>query len=328
MDRPILDGAGARICHVYWQASIGRDLLLKSALANQIRARLLGAHRAPGRELLYYLVLPREIHVLSLLPPGDSAVALGNGLSNMIARRVREADGKFGSVFSDRYRAEGIDGIDGLLNEVRMLAWRPVSTGQSAFPSKFMHSALRIILGLSPADGFQANGLLERLGGTVPLGRMALRRVLASRPSELEMLQWELGKGLMSAIGTVGPLGSVARHVRGLAAALVAGSADKTIDGALELLELWVKTQLGLSSVLALSDMKGFQGARGRALVACLAVRCGLCSASSVARYFGRARATLSERMKAARSAPADQALLGIPMDKIVRDAISLASRL
>lgn len=327
MERSIAEDEGPRIWHVYWQVAVGRDLVWKDSLVNQIRARLLRAHQAPGRDLLYYLVLPREIHVLSLLPEGDSAVSLGNGLSNMIARRVREADGQFGLVFSGRYRAERIDSVELLSNEVRMLAWRPVSTGQSVSPSRFTHAALRVILGMNLADGFHATALLEHLGATVPLGRVVLRRALAIRPSDLEVLQWELAKRLMSARGSVGPLGAIARHVSGLAAMLVAASGSKTIDGALDLLELWVKTQLGLNTMVSLAVMKGFQGSRGRALVACLAVQCGLCSASSVARHFGRAKATLSERMTTARQQPADAVILAIPMERIVRESIALAGK-
>jgi hypothetical protein len=245
----------------------------------------------------------------------------------MIARRVREADGRFGSVFSDRYRAERIDSVERLREEVRMLAWRPVSTGQSTVPSKYMHAALRVILGINLAEGFHASALLEHLGATVPLGRVALRRVLSTKPGDLEVLQWELAKGLVSARGAMGPFGPVARHVTGVAAALVAASESRTIDGALDLLGWWVKDRLDLPSATSLLAMRGFQGSRGRALVACLAVRCGLCSASFVARHFGRAKATLSERMKAARMLPADQAILAIPMDRIVREAIALASK-
>lgn len=327
MERPTSDGEGPRIWHVYWQAAVGRDLVCRASLAGQIRSRLLGAHQASGRELLYYLLLPREVHLLSTLQMRDSAAALGNGLSNTIARRVREADGNLGGVFSDRYHALRIDGIEQLRYEVRMLAWRPVSTGQCAYPSNFAHAALRTILGLNLAEGFHATALLERLGGSVPLGRVVLRQALALQPTELEVLQWELAKGLVSARGTVGPVGPLVRHVSGAAAALVAASSSKTIDGALELLDLWVRTRLGLHAEPTLVALKGFQGSRGRALVACLAVECGLCSASSVARYFGRAKATLSERMAGIRDKPADQDIISTPMDKIVQEAIALAGR-
>lgn len=325
MDRSIFDGEGSRVWHIYWQAVVGRDLVCDTSLVKQIRTRVLGAHLAPGRELLYYLILPREIHLLSLLPRGDSAASLGNGLSNMIAKRVRQADGTLGAVFRDRYHAQWIDDVQLLRNEVRMLAWRPVSAGQSASPSSFAHAALRAVLGLSLGDGFHATPLLEHLGGTVPLGRIALRRALAAQPSDLEVLQWELGKGLVSARGVVGPAGSVARHVKGPAAALVAASAGRTIDGALKLLELWVATRLGLHNAPSLAQRKGSLGSRGRALVASLAVRCGLCSASYVARHFGRAKATLSEQIAAVRRRPQDQQILGTPMARIVAEAVALA---
>ncbi|MCE4558025.1 hypothetical protein [Pelomonas cellulosilytica] len=324
MERSIVDGEARRICHVYWHSVVGRDFVCSASLVSQIRTRLLGAHQASGRELLYYLLLPREIHLLSLLPPGDSATALGNGLSNTIARRVRQADGTMGAVFRDRYQSQWIYGDEQLFAELRMLAWRPVAVGQSAVPSNYAYGALRAILGLSLAEGFHAGELLERLGGTVPLGRMALRRALAVRPSEVEVLQWELAKGLVSARGTVGPAGPLARRVSGAAAALVAASAGKSIDGALELLELWVATRLGLPTVPSLAKQRGFLPSRGRALVACLAVQSDLCPASAVARHFGRAKATLSEQMGAIRCRPADRAILAIPMDKIVREAVAL----
>lgn len=327
MERSIVHGEEPRIWHICWQVVEGRDLVCKASLVNQIRARLLGAHQAPGRELLYYLVLPREIHLLSSLSTADSAGALVNGLSNMIAKRVREVDGTLGPVFSGRYRAQLIDGVEALQSEIRMLAWRPVSTGRSASPSNFAHAALRAILGLSFADGFHATALLGYLGSSVPLGRIALQRILGVQPSELEVLQWELTKGMVSARGMVGPVGAVARHVSGAAAALVAASASKSIDGALELLELWVGTRLGLQSVPGLAERKGAQGARGRALVACLAVQSGLCSASAVARYFGRAKATLSEQITAIRNRPADRTILAVSVDKVVREAIALASK-
>lgn len=326
MDRSIFDGEAAQVWHIWWQAVVGRDLIRDAPLARQVRSRLLGAHRAPGRELLYYLILPREIHLLSLLPKGDSAASLGNGLSNMIAKRVRQADGMLGAVFQDRYHAQKIADADLLCGEVRMLAWRPVSMGQSGAPTNYAHAALKAILGLSLGEGLHATALLESLGGTVPLGRIALRRAMAIPPSDLELLQWELGKGLVSARGTAGPAGSVARRVKGPAAALVAASASKSIDGALELLELWVGTRLGLPPGPSLAERRGFVASRGRALVASLAVQFGLCPASYVAHYFRRARATLSEQMSAARNRPADRAILAITAERIVREAVALAT--
>ena len=326
MDRSIFDGKASKVWHIYWQAVVGRDLLGDATLAKQIRARLLGAHEAQGRELLYYVILPREMHVLSVLPNGDSAALLGNGLSNMIAKRVRQSDGTPGAVFRDRYQAHWVDDVQVLRGEVRMLAWRPVSLKLSAVPSNYAFAALRSILGLSLGEGLHVTALLEHLGGTVPLGRIALRQALAMQPSDLEKLQWELGKGLISARGTVGATGAIARHVKGAAAALVAASASKSIDGALELLELWVATRLALPLHLPLAEQPGFLASRGRALVACLAVQHRLCPASYAARYFRRAKATLSEQMSAIRNRAADKAILAIPADRIVREAVALAA--
>jgi len=325
MDRSIYDGEASKVWHIWWQAVVGRDLICDTPLARQIRTRLLGAHLAHGRELLYYLILPREIHLLSLLPKGDSAASLGNGLSNMIAKRVRQADGMLGAVFRDRYQSQCIDDKEGLLATVRMLAWRPVAEGQSTAPSNFPHTALRSILGLNLGEGLHATALLEFLGETVPLGRIALRQALTTQPSDLEVLQWELSKGLVPARGAVGTAGSVARRVSGSAAALVAASASKNIDGALHLLELWVATRFGLPAP-SLADQGGLLASRARALVASLAVQFGLCPASYTAGYFGRAKATLSEQMKSLRSRPADKAILAIPADKIVREAVELAA--
>lgn len=326
MERSILDGEAPKVWHIYWQAVVGRDLVGDAALVKQIRARVLGAHAAHGRELLYYVVLPREIHLLSLLPNGDSAVSLGNGLSNVIAKRVRQTDGTAGAVFRDRYQAQWIKDLEGLRSEVRMLAWRPVSLKLTAVPSNYAFAALRAILGLSLGEGLHVTALLEHLGGTVPLGRIALRRALAIQPSDLEKLQWELGKGLISARGTVGDAGAVARQVKGAAAALVAASASKSIDGALELLELWVATRLGLPLHLPLAEQRGFLASRGRALVACMAVQLRLCPGSYAARHFRRAKATLSEQMSRIRNRPADKTVLAIPADRIVSEAVALAA--
>ena len=69
----------------------------------------------------------------------------------------------------------------------------------------------------------------------------------------------------------------------------------------------------------------GPQSAQGRALVGGLVLKLGLRSASSVSRYFGRAKATLSEQMAASGAHAADQAILAIPMEQIVREAIAIA---
>lgn len=312
--------------HIYWQAALGRDLLLRPELAERIRNRLLAAHDVGGRKLLYYLLMPREIHLISILRPEDSTASFATGVSNVIGKWVREADGAFGPVFADRYQAQRVDTVEALRSEVRMLAWRPVAAGLQALPTNYANSALRAILGLCLPNGFHATALFDWLGGSVPQERTALQRALAVEPSNLEIVRWELVKGLVSARGTVGPSGPMARRVRGASAGLVAASRDRSVDGALKLLERWVEVKLGLHGGHGLSSRKGMEGARGRALVANLAMRSGLCSAACVARHYGRAKATLSEQMTASSARAADQAILSIPMEQIVREAIALAT--
>lgn len=67
----------------------------------------------------------------------------------------------------------------------------------------------------------------------------------------------------------------------------------------LALLSIWSAAKLRLESPLALHEAPTAAAARGRALVACLAVDHRVCSAASVARYLHRAKATLSEQIVA-----------------------------
>ncbi|MBC7665440.1 MAG: hypothetical protein H7276_16905, partial [Caulobacter sp.] len=94
--------------------------------------------------------------------------------------------------------------------------------------------------------------------------------------------------------------------------------------GALLLLERWVLLKIGSPEVPGLATLSTSTGARGRALVAILAARLDLCSSASVARHYGRAKATLSERMATCRREAADQAILRVPLDLIVAQAIAL----
>lgn len=326
MDDSVFRGEISTVWHVYWQAAAGRDLLVDPALVDRVRSRLLEAHLHPGRELLYYLLTPTELHLLTILSAGDSAGGLARGIANVVARWVRDAQGSPGPVFVSRYQARRIESADALRSEVCMLAWRPVSMKLCVAATHFRHSALRITLGLSRPEGFQASSLLGFFGGSVLEARTSLRSLLAKRPSPVEVRQWELAHGLALAGGSVGPMGRMSRQVRGGAAALVAAGGSKGIDGALELLERWVEARLGLRVGQGLALQKGLAGARGRALVAILAVRSGLCSAASVARHFKRAKATLSEQMAAARRRPQDQQVLGTPMTRVVAEALALAA--
>lgn len=327
MDPPPSPDPGAIAWHICWQAAMGRDLLAGTSLVERIRERLIAAHRQRGRVLVDYLLTSSEIHVLVKLPrdelPGDVARRVGN----IVARWVRDAQAVRGPVFSGRYRAHRVTSEEALRAEVRMLAWRPVALGACVAPSHYSHSALRTTLGLRRAMGFDARPLLELFGETVPNARAALRRWLAQRPTLTYLRQWELSRGLALAVGTVGPLATMVREVRGAAAALVAAGGPNGIDGALCLLERWVLVRLGVSDGVRAAELLGSKGARGRALVGCFAVDMGLCPAASVARHFGRAKATLSEQMTACRTRAADREILATPLSRVVEEAVAIAVR-
>jgi hypothetical protein len=314
--------------HVSWQAAFGRDLFADPSLYARVRERLIDAHNRRGRVLVDYTMLPREIHMVSQIASGDSAGAVARAIGNVVARWVRERHPVRSPVFAGRYRAHPIATDDDLRSELRMLAWRPVRLGLCTTPTHHAHSALRTALGLRPAQGFDSRSMLRLFGDSVPQARAAIRVWLARRPSEREAHQWELACGLVLATGTVGPHQLMTREVRSLGAArLVAAAGAAGIDGALALLEAWVVARLGVRRDLDLRQTKGSVGARGRALVACLASDHGLCSAASVARYFGRAKATLSEQMAARRHAAADRPILAAPMQRIVEEALALGAQ-
>ena len=310
--------------HIVWQAVEGRSLLASPVLAEQIRRRLLDAHRAPAGELLHYLLTPTEIHLLSRLPSGRSPGEVARAVGNIVARWVRQAQGVPGVVFAGPYRARAIESDDAARHEFRMLAWRPVALGLSRAPTHHASSALRATLGLSRAKGFDTLAALRLFGDSVPEARTAMRRAIANRPGLVEQRRWEFTRGLARAPGLAGTFAPMTRPVEGLAATLVAASRPPSIAGALKRLEGWVSLKLGLGDVEDLATLCSPGGARARALVASLAARLDLCSAAAVARHFGRAKATLSERMAASRHDPADQAILGLPLERIVHEAIAL----
>jgi hypothetical protein len=165
---------------------------------------------------------------------------------------------------------------------------------------------------------------LRLFGGSVPEARTALRTRLAKRPGAVELRQWELTRGKVLAPGHSGTFALITRPVRGMAAALVAASQPQSIDGALRLLERWVLLKLGCLGVSCPAALSASAGARGRAMVASLAVRLDLCSAASVARHFKRAKATLSEGMAACRLRAEDRLILGMPLGRIVEEALHL----
>lgn len=314
----------ARTWSLCWQAAVGREFFVHPSLVAQIRSRLIGAHQRSGRVLIDFVLLSTEIHAVAQIPAGDSVGGVARAFGNVVSRWVREAQPVRSPVLAGPYRAQRIESAEALRHEVRMLAWRPVVQQSCATPTHHPHGALRIALGLTPAKGFDARPLLGYFGGSVPAARAALRSWIAKRPSEQDWRAWELTRGLALATGSVGPHPSMAKGVDAAAAALIAAGGSYGIDGALALLEVWVGARIHPGKPLDLQAASSAVAARGRALVACLAVAHRLCSAASVARYFHRAKATLSEQMTACRSRPADRLILAVPLRRILEESASV----
>jgi hypothetical protein len=286
---------------------------------------LIDAHESADRVLVYYLMLPTELHVLSQVPPGDTVGRLARAVGNIVSRWVRESQPVRSPVLAGPFRAHRIESAAELRNDARMLAWRPVYQGLCRTPNHYAHGGLRIALGLTPAQGFDARYLLQEFGDPVPAARAALRAWVAQRPSDRECRQWELTRGLVLAIEGAGLQTGMAHEVRGAGPAMLVAAGSGGIDGAIHLLETWVVAKLDAHAAPDLRVASAI-GSRGRALVGCLAVEHQLCSAASVARYFGRAKATLSEQMAACRKSPSDRAILATPVLRICEEASTLAA--
>ncbi len=313
-----------RTWHICWQAAKGRNLLADASMARRIRERLLAAHEPRGRDLLYYLLMPTEIHLVCKLPVDAKPRVIARSLASLVARWVREIDRTRGPVFAGRYHAHPIANSTALQREVRMLAWRPVAVGLCARPTYYTRSSLRASMGLDRAHPFDAKALLSVFDSSIYGARMAMRAVIRGRPPCVELREWELDRGLALAMGAANQTSPLVREVEGAAAAFVAAGGGEGIDGALQLLELWVGAAVGLHETPSLKQVPGAAGSRARALVAGLAVQAKLCPAAFVARYFQRAKATLCEQMAASRARPADQHLLATPPLQILREAVAL----
>jgi len=311
-----------------WQAAVGRDFFTyarsRVPLAERIRGRLIGAHAHEGRVLIDFVLLPKEIHAVTQISAGETVSGVARAFGNVLSRWVREEQPVRSPVLAGPYRAQPIRSIDALRDELRMLAWRPVMLGLCSTPVYYPNGGLRTAAGYSPGKGFNARPYMDLFGEGVPEGRAALRRWVRHRPSEQEWRAWELTRGLELATGSVGPRPSMARAVEGPAAALIAAGGTYGVDGALALLSIWCAAKIHLASPLLLHDASTAAAARARALVGCLAVEHRLCSAASVARYFHRAKATLSEQMTACRTRPSDQPILGSPLRRILDESAAL----
>lgn len=311
-----------------WRAAVGRAFfnLERSppSLVERIKRRLIGAHEREGRVLIDYVLLPTEIHAVAIISPGESVGGIARAFGNVLSRWVREEHPVRSPVLAGPYQAQALHSDEALRSELRMLAWRPVMLGLCSTPTHYAHGGLRIASGLSPGRGFNARPMLEYFGMPIPEARAALRHWVRHRPSEQEWRAWELTRGLELATGSVGPRPTMAKAVEGPAAMLIAAGGSYGIDGALAMLAIWSAAKIHPASPPDLHLASGALAARGRALVACLAVQHRLCSAASVARYFHRAKATLSEQMTACRARPSDRTILGTPLRRILDEAASL----
>lgn len=318
--------ASAKTWSLSWQAAAGRDFLAHAVLAERVRERLLGAHHQPGKELIYFVLMPTEIHVIARLDEGESVGSIARSFSHVLSRWVREAQTVRGPVFAGPCHAEAIESAQALRHEVLLLAWRPVKLRLCSTATHYPHGALRIALGLKTSDGFNAEPLRAVFGESIPGARSAIKSLIRRRPTEESWRFWELARGLVLPAARVGsdPAKLLARPVNMAAAVLIAAGGSFGVEGALHLLEVWVGAKIQSSSMLDLHRGSSMMAARGRALVACLAVGHRLCSAAAVGRYFGRAKATLSEQMADCRTRPADRSILATPLRQILADAMEL----
>lgn len=307
--------------HLHWQAAVGQTFLPNPALAERIRDRLVAAHMRRGRVLVDYCILPTEIHLIADIAESDTPGEIAGAIGNVIARWVREAGHVRSPVMGGPFHSRLIRSDEDLRREIRMLAWRPVVLGLCRGPTFYPHGALRISLGLRPAAGFDARPALRLFGDSTTKARLVLSRWVSRRPSDLDWRSWELARGLTLAPSHGGPQPRGFREVKtGEAAALVALAGKGGIDAALGLLVDWVSWRLGVAGAVDFRKGQEAHAVRGRAIVARLAVKHALCSAAFVARYFGKAKATLSEQVSASRKREADTHLVSLPMARILEE--------
>ena len=321
------DGVRRTTWALCWQAAVGRDFLATAWLAAKIRSRLIEAHRHGERELIDFVLLPTEIHVITTIGPGDTVGSIARGFGNVVSRWVRQVQPVRGPVLAGRFWSQRIESEEALRVELRMLAWRPVVCQTSVTASYHPHGGLRIALGLSTSKGFDSRPLLSLFGGAVPQARAALRQWIARKPSANDWRTWELTRGLELATSVSGEQSRTVRAVGGAAAALIGAGGGYGIEGALQLLEDWVLLRLQAPALRGATRRPASLRPRVRGLVACLAVDHQLCAASTVARHFGRAKATLSEQMAACRARGADRALIATPLRRILEECGSLPVR-
>lgn len=319
-------GAGATVWSLTWQSIAGRDFLASKNLIARIRERLIRAHRSPGKVLLYFVLLPSEIHAVARIDGGESVASITRSFSHVLSRWVREAQAMRGPVFAGPCHIEPIMSEAALHREIRMLAWRPVRRTSCKIATHYPHAALRVALGAKAGEGFDAGPLRAVFGESKAEARAAIRRCIRRAPTDDEWRVWELMRGLELPEEHVGSeqVKVVTKPLGVVAASLIVAGGSFRIDDALRLLEAWVTAKIHPGRNMGHANRSSMLTVRGRALVACLAVSHGLCSAAFVARHFERAKGTLSEQMKACRSRHADRLILATPLSRILEESAAL----
>jgi len=309
-----------------WQAIPGRNFLANKELIARIRECLIRAHRSPGRRLLYFVLLPSEIHAVARIDGDESVGSISRSFSHVLSRWVREAQTLRGPVFAGPCHVEPIESGAALRREIGLLAWRPVRLAQCKNATHYPHAALRVALGVKAGDGFDAGPLRAAFGESKVEARAAIRRCIRRPPTDDDWQVWELMRGLVLPVPNAGSIRikGVSKPVDVSTARLIAAGGGSRIEDALRLLEDWVSAKIQAGINIDLHKGSSNPVVRGRALVACLAVSQRLCSAASVARYFDRAKGTLSEQMKACRSRPADRLILATPLPRILEEYAAL----
>ena len=319
----------AKTWSLSWQAAPGRDFLAHERMADKIRDRLVDAHRQPGRQLLYYVVMPTEIHLIARINDRESIVGIVRSCSHILSRWVRALHPQRGPAFAAKCRAEPLESMQALRREILMLAWRPVSLGLSERPALYPYSALNAlnaVMAGTSGEGFDARPLLSMYGESTDLARTSLDGSLRVRPTDEAWRVWELRRGLEQPTAQQSFVSATAmpRSVDSGAAMLIAAGGGYGIEAALSLLEAWVCAKIDPPG--RLNTPTGFRGlrVRARALVACLAVDHRLCSAVFVARHHGCSKGTISVQMARCRSRTQDRKLLETSLERILQDAMEL----
>lgn len=317
---------GTRTWTLCWQAAPSRDFLAHDSMVRKILNRLIDAHSQSGRQLLYFVLLPAEIHVIARVECRENIASIVRSCSHILSRWVRAVNPRQGPAFAAKCRATPIESMPALRREVLMLAWRPVRLGFSKTPMHYPYSALRGGEHGELSHRFNVGPLLSIYGESPDAARACLEASLRVRPTDEAWRFWELKRGLEqpTAKQSFVSATTMPRLVDAGAAALIAAGGGYGVEAALSLLDAWVCAKIDPAG--RLNAPEGYRGlrVRARALVACLAVDHGLCSAVFVARHHGCTKGTISVQMARCRLRQQDRKLLEAPLERILQDVMVL----